>query len=511
MPTSNPYMGFSIPLLGVQADRHPTKVDPEGLVEAENCLYRDGNFASRPGLIAFGASVGVRSLGFMQYDDPSEIRRVVQGTTLGWLRWDKATLAWVSITDPTNGLTGSATSQVIFRVFQQAGINYVLGVNATNRAKSWDSNIAHNYADIAGETRVPRCIGVAADHVLLGGFTDGPQEIEASNNTDFTTGYSTATHLKRFGETPGDVVGIVEFGDFDAVVYKTDAIYLATPLSGETPFAYAPKFLGLPGPVSPAAIVKLPSGGHAALCEDGSVRVFTGSDFESVGPHIQRFVADNWLYTDRAQSWGYYDELRRELWFIYPHKATGALTHGICLSVPSWALYPVRWATMIMTAGGHFATASEVTIGEIALPLGQVAQSIGSFGQDRRVTLLGSSLGQVCEPAGNDDLGAAIPGLFEYGLMGIENMTSWKTAVCGDHGFARTPANQVVSVFVGAVVAGELRTMSPAATINLVGAGPLRTDHRTTGRMLTLRYEWSGLQPVVFLGSSVGYKLLGAR
>jgi len=513
MPTLNPSITLPIPLLGVQADRHPRMIDPMGLYEAENLLCRDGRFVGRDGLTAFGASVAERPMGLAQYDHPSEDRRVVLGTVARWLRWNKTTSAWVEVSDPANRLTGVNSSQVVFRFFQnEAGVKYLLGCNAVNKAKKWDGDVAHTYADIGGQTRIPRCIAVAADHLLMGGFLDGDQDVEWSNNLDFDSGYSSPGHGQNLGDTPGGVIALQELGAYHAVAYKEDAAYLGVAQPSEaTFFHWSPKFLGVPGPVSPLAVVQLPSGEHAVLAKDGGVYRFTGSSYESAGSHIQRFISENWHFTSRELCWGFYDDLRRELWFIYPHKATTELSHAICLSLPSWSLYPMRWSTLRMSAGGHIATASELAFGEVSLPFGESPLTFAETSQDRLATLFGATTGQVCEASGHDDLGLAIPMAWEYGLGDAGSMETWKTVVTMDHGFNRTLASQVVQVRVAYSKNGEARSLSEPGSFDLVNTGPLRTGHRVSGRLLSARYEIQATQAIDFLGAGVGYAVRGLR
>jgi len=513
MPTLNPSITLPIPLLGVLADLDPRKIPPEGLFEAENRVCRDGQFVGRDGLVTFGASVSERPMGLAQYDHPSEDRRLVLGTVARWLRWDKGTTAWVEVSDPANRLTGVDSSQVVFRFFQnEAGVKYLLGCNAVDKAKKWDGDVAHSYADIGGQTRIPRCMAVAADHLLMGGFLDGDQDVEWSNNLDFDSGYSSPGHGKNLGDTSGGIIALQELGAYNLAGYKEDAVYLAVAEPSEaTFFHWSPKFLGIPGPVSPLAVVPLPSGEHAILASDGAVYRFSGSSYESAGSHIQRFISDNWHFASREQSWGFYDQTRRELWFIYPHKATTELSHAICLSLPSWSLYPMRWAVLRMSAGGHVATAQELAFGEVELPFGDSPLTFGETSQDRLATLFCATIGQVCEASGHDDLGGAIPMVWEYGLGDAGSFQSWKTVVSMDHAFDRTVASQVVSVRIAYSRNGEARSLSEARTFDLVSTAPLRTGHRVSGRLLSARYEIGGTQAVEFSGAEVGYAVRGLR
>jgi len=513
MPTLNPSITLPIPLLGVEADRHPRAIDPMGLYEAENMLCRDGRFVDRGGLVVFGASVAERPMGLAQYDHPSEDRRVVLGTVARWLRWNKVTSAWVEVSDPANRLNGVNSSQVLFRFFQnEAGVKYLLGCNGVDLAKKWDGDVAHTYANIGGQTRIPRCMAVAADHLIMGGFLDGDQDVEWSNNLDFDSGYSSPGHGKNLGDTPGGIIALQELGAYNVVGYKEDSIYLAGAQSDEaTFFHWSPKFLKVPGPVSPLVVVPLPSGEHAVLAMDGAVYRFSGSSYDSAGSHIQRFISDNWYFPSREQCWGFYDETRRELWFVYPHKATMELSHAICLSLPSWSLYPMRWSTLRMSAGGQVATAQELAFGEVELPFGESPLTFGETSQDRLATLFGATTGQVCEASGHDDLGAAIPEVWEYGLGDAGSFQSWKTVVSMDHAFNRTPASQLVQVRVAYSKNGEDRSLSDARSFDLLNTGPLRTGHRVSGRLLSARYEIQGTQPIDFLGAEVGYAVRGLR
>jgi hypothetical protein len=510
VPTSNPYLPIAVPALGVQSAAHPRAIDPAGLRDAENVLFRDGVFSSRPGCAAFGLSVGERPLGFTQYDHALESKRLVMGTDRGWWRWDKAAKAWVKILDGGLPLTGTETSQVVFRVFQKDGIAWLLGVNGQDHPKCWDGDPSHPYQDIGGDPRHARCIAVADNHVILAGFTDGPQEIEYSNNGDFNAGWSSFS--KRLGETEGPITAMAEAGSKAVIIGKSDGLYAGTRYTPEYPFTFDPLYLGVPGPVAPNAFVPLPGGGFYYLGWDAAVYAFDGASApRSIGPDTQRHIADSWYFPNKAQAWAFYNHQTREFWVVFPFRGTGELSHGVVISLPAETMEPVRWETLRMSAGAALLTTSEATWASLPVPWATMTVTWASTGQEQIVVLLGSVPGTVYKEFGAVDNGAPIAGFWEYGLQSLDTAARWATVLSMEHYFGQTLASQLITIRFRVVKRGEAGVLTPAQTFDLRAAGPLRTGHRISGRMLAPRYEFSATEQITFEGAEVGVASRGLR
>ena len=514
MPSSNPSVLFPIPDAGVQADRHATAVAENGLVDAENVLYRDGVFASRPGLKTFGDDVNERPMGFYQWDGPSVLRNLVMGTSVGWRSFNKGTKLWTDVTDPLDVLTGGSTNHVRFRYFvASSGTEYVIGVNGKDTPKKWDGNPLNTYTALGGTPRKAKAIAIAAEHVVLAGFTDGPQEIEASAYGDPDSGWATWT--ARLAQTSGPIVGLEEWGPYDLMCYKTDGIFTGK-FTGVTvaPFLFELLVAGVQGPVSPAAIVHLPDGSHAYLGRDGGVYLFNGSRPVSLGAHIQRWIADRWLFHAMEQCWGAYNPLYRELVFVYPHRVTGSLSHGIVIRLDTGAMFPIRWDTLRHSAGLFGATTDEITFGDVPEPYGMADNTFSQMSVERWIALYGDAGGQVYEEAGvldgwsiEQDVLGAIPIMWEFGLRPFAKLPARATGTGPESYFDRTVVAQAVKVQIGASAVGEARTIQESGSVDLMATGtpevPLRTGARCTGRFHSLRYEADASQRVVWFGAAL--------
>lgn len=511
MPTSNPYYPLAVPTLGVQAARHPRAIDPAGLRAAENVLYRDGVFGSRPGSQTFGGLItGERIMGFFQYDAASETKRLMMATTKNWYRWDKATSDWIKVLDGGVTLTGTEANQVIFRAFQIGSTVWLLGVNGKDTPKAWDGNPANAWRNFGGGSRVARCIAVADDHVILGGFVDGPQEVEYSNLLNFDLGW--ATNTKRFGETPGIITGLAEMGAKAFVVAKSDALYAGMRYTPEVPFTYEGLYLGLPGPVSPASLVTIPGGGFYYVGWDGAVYAFDGSSApRSVGPDVQRWISDNWYATKKDRTWGFYSPLRREIWIGIPALDTLDMSRAVVLTMPGETLHTMRWDALRMSAGIATTTADALTYAQMTGTYASYPGLYADYATERAVMLFGGTVGQAYSQAGSLDAGAAIPGFWEYGLQSLDSAARWKTVVAMEHYFGKTVAAQLISIRFRTVNRGEDGTLTAPSSFDVSSSGLLRTGHRVHGRMIGPRYEFSASEQVIFEGAEAALAGRGLR
>jgi hypothetical protein len=192
-----------------------------GLVDAENWIYRNGVFKVREGLTDFANDINERPMGFIQYDHGSEANRLVMGTKTGWWHYSTGGDSWTDLDGAANPLTGGNSNQVVFRPFEKSGTVYLLGCNGKDAPKKWSG--AGNYADIAGGhgATAATCMAVSADRLLMcQGMT-----VYASDNLDFdayTDGFTA-----RLGETPGDIVACLEFGNQQTAFYKEDSVYVS--------------------------------------------------------------------------------------------------------------------------------------------------------------------------------------------------------------------------------------------------------------------------------------------
>ncbi len=505
---------FEPPLKGVQADRHLQHVDRDACADAENWLFRNRRFTVRPGYRRVGSSIGSRPVGFAAFDSATDRGLIVVATAVsgstpgGWFVFNKITEDWDDITEASNELSGTRTNLAQFRTFVKDGTVWLIGANGADKMKKWDA-VSANYSDVGGQDRIPRCIAVAQNRLIAGGFIDGPTEIEFSADGDFESGWGTFS--KALGETPGPIRAMQELGAMHVAIYKSDAIYVAAPYSPEFPFQFEPKFLWIPGPVSSLAVVSAGEAGHQYyLAEDGAIYYFDGSSFGSLGPHIQRYIASHWNESLKEACFGFWNRHQNELWFFFPDKVSGDIDRAVCISLPAMTLYPMRWKSeyWIVSAGISSIIVSTVAFMELAGTKYEDSsgRTYGDFEQDRTSVLLGRASGRIMQEGGTtDDDVEPIPieAFFETGLSSIADAVNWLTVVRAEHMFERTLVDQEVQFMIAASQRGETPSYLPAEqrTMVLSQAPPLRTGHRVRGRQIMFRYEVDAVDEVTFNGA----------
>lgn len=497
--------------LGIRADSHPQRIEPEGLLDAENVIWRGGKLRSRPGISALGsAATGERILGIFQYDHEDEDNRLVMATDKVLYLWDAGTNNWVQVPDDSNHFSGSVYTQVIMRPFTVGGVTSLVCVNGADHPKVWDGKILNHWHDVTG-ARHARTLAVLQRRLLMGGFADGPAVVEYSTIDDINSGW--ATHSKSLGNTPGAIMAMMEHGPKAVMIYKTDAIYAAIPYTSETPFAFEPITLGIPGPVSAASVVSVPGSVHAFLAEDAGVYLFDGSSRpELMSTHIQRWIADRWSYQKRSTAFGLYNRRFRELWFFYPTIASGDSKEAVVINLDTGSMYAVRYPLGAISAGSsrHFAT--DLVVADIGETLMSDADMLLSDAQQQRnVVVLGGANGQAYEQTGYTDAGSAIPGYFETGQNAVSQSSRWTTAVKVDNLFRQTSSAVKMQVSFGYSQRGEDRSFSDIQEWDLSSSSSHRTGHRVSGRMLSLKYSWSSSEEIVYLGSVIQVAVRGRR
>jgi hypothetical protein len=207
MPSILPAAGLPLPVQGVRPDIDPYDLDPTALRDAENWILRDGVFSIRPGYteVALGNEPAGRILGFAEYIHNDGSRKLVAGTATGWYVHDVAGNEWDDITG--TALTGGVSDFVVFRVFDKAGVKYLLGTNGANTMKKWNGTAA-TYSDVAGAPPRARCMAISNDRIVLfnlkSGATISGSAYDVSANKDFDAGWG-VTLTGILADTPGEI------------------------------------------------------------------------------------------------------------------------------------------------------------------------------------------------------------------------------------------------------------------------------------------------------------------
>ncbi len=494
-----------VPNLGVMAHLDRRDVPPRGLAEAENWIFKNGEFQVRPGEGTFGDDINQRPMGYIQYRHSDGALRTVMGTSLGWWKYDAATNTFTNISG--TALTGSPTQQQVFRVFQKAGATHLLGINEADVLQKWDGNAA-TYSAAGGSPPKARCMAINARHVLLGnlksGATISPVGVDVSANADFETGWG-STQTELLADTPGDIMGMSEHGNLLTVIYKTDAIYKAIAVGAVDSFEFT---LALAideksGPCSTLNIVKLSEGADAYLGNDGAPRIYDGasSPFE-FSAAASRWIKDNANFSALRRSFGFYDPLIKLIYFVFVEQNKGDTNLAAVIDPKTGVFHPYRWDTLRFSAGIMLNASTGLTISEMVGTLADQELTLAEFETIEPRLILGEIGGQSYKDSALTDNGVAITNFWEGGLQSLGNGRLFKTVQFIDHEFVKAAAAQAVTVKLGKSQYGETRTLTTGKTLAVGGNGPYRTSHRITARKISMRMEANATQAVKYKGST---------
>jgi hypothetical protein len=512
MATSQQSLPIPLPAGGVRKDLLPDHLPPDALVAAENWIFRDGALRVRNGLAALASSVSQRPMAYVSYLHNDGVVRIVQATIGKWFQLTGG--AWTDITG--TALTGASTDQQVFRVFDKAGIKYLLGTNGANTMKKWDGTSA-TYTDVGGTPPQARCMMIINDRILLGNLLSsvgaavaGGSSYDISANIDFDSGWG-ATLSGILADTPGEISAMMEMGALRGAIYKTDAIYMVTAAGGLNPITIELRQAGVEGPVAPLALARLSDGLHVYLAQDGSLMQFDGISPDTLGYPIQKFIVGSADFSSLKRSFLMWDSERKELHVVYPENGSTEPNLDLIVSFPSLAIWPQRWASLRMTAGARVKTSAGTTIGEMSGSIGDQTKTLAEYTAENRKLLFGDVGGQSYQEAGSDDAGSPIAAFCESGLSDLGAPQNFKTLSEVDHLFDTAQASQTVTVKIGTSDYGEERVLDAGQAIDIAAAGPRVTGHRRTARRHSLRLEASGTQPIVWHGANASLALRGLR
>lgn len=489
MPSVLPPIRLQTPSAGVRPDLHPSDIPPDALRDSQNWIYRNGIFSARPGMAVFANDINERPMAFADYTHNDGARRLVMGTTVGWRKYNSGTNAWDSI---TGTLTGSATDQIVFRVFDKGGIKYLLGTNGADTLKKWNGTDAA-FAAAGGSPPRARCMVISNDSIvlfnLLSGATISGSAYDVSANKDFDSGWGTRL-TGLLVDTPGAIISALEFGPLQCAIYKEDAIYMMfAQTSGIAPFRFELKSASVTGPVSPLSAVQVSDGLHAFLGSDGAVRLFDGIETRSMGYHVQKYIADRLDPALFARSFGFFDREANELVFCFAEVGSSEPNLFVHINIGTTALWPMRFSSTMRASAGLKVTAQHaMTIGEVTGTVGDYDKTIGEFDAPSRQSIFGDVGGQVFSNTGGSDALNYLDSYFETGLFG--SGPKWSTLVEIEHLLVPTAAHELPTIQIGTAVSNEDRTLGTEVQIPGYGGGrvgPFITGHRVTARKFSYR------------------------
>jgi len=512
MATSNPGITIKPPFGGQLADRDLMDI-PEGYARTVlNWFKRGGGFQVRPGFSQLGSSLGARACGVVQYDHHLGHRFTVIGTIDKWWTWDLTNLAWVDITEAANGLTGSETTSQVFRVFYKTNKSYLIGVNGhVDAPKKWDG-VTATYSNMGGTPPKARCMAVNNNRLLLANtFTTQANihQVDVSAFNDFESGWG-ATQTVNLMDSPGEIVEMRELGNLETAIYKTDSLYVAIAQGDLDPFAFELRAPNIQGPISPRVVVSTPNS-HVFMSRTGALWQFDGVHVTPLPDLFRQHIVATADLGALNRSFGFYDGVNGEIWFIYRGKGSANPNLGLVINVSDMTAWPISFANFRPTAGIGGEMEENIRIGDMVLPLSGYPSPISDLSHVYFRNVLAGHTGIAVEEGGYTDNGDAIPIDLETGMRSPADIKSYFTANEVECLFAKTPGSQEIEVKLGSSVDGSNPTYTSLDSINIGNNGPHTVGARTTSRLFSLRLTGNATQPVKLRGAIVSGAARGLR
>jgi hypothetical protein len=511
-----------LPELGVHAEIHQNELPPNALRSAENWIMRDGRMRVRRGLAKLGQNTGDRPNGFVGYIDGAGNPILLMGTDDSVWVFADSTQAWV---DLSATFTATTAHHTIFRVFQLGSAGGVTTTsyiqNGIDPPKKWATGNA-SVSTMGAPVPVAKAMMILADRMLVGNIVGdgggsytgalGPQVVAVSDSQNPEAGYDGTDLVAQLADTPGGIVAMQEIGNLQGVIYKTDAIYLATASQSNVPFTFQLKRAGISGPVSPRAVVTASDGLQYYLSRDANVMMFDGIDPKPLGRHIQRLLLDTWDVNLFHKAHGVYDDENRELVFYYVGIGSSEPNRAIKIRLDGASVWPIRWDTLRITAAIKALLPGGTTIGSLsATQISALALTLQEYDALGTSFLFADVGGQAYDETGNLDDAAPIPHFFETGSSDLGFPTQFKSMRFIDHLFTPTPASESVAVTLQRANYGEDISDDAARPLDISVGGPFKTFHRFPGRRYAIKMSGSATQEVEWQGSTATFTMQGTR
>lgn len=437
-----------------------------------------------------------------QYDAELEEHCIVIATDGGWLHLDQTDDHLHDLTPIMGALTGTTLAPTVFRTFEKGPVTLLLGTNGVDRPKVWDGS-AGCYRDMAdGNAPAAKCMAVAANRVLLGHLTNGPNagsttvDVSAFNNPDAGWG---VTQVSLLGDSPGALVAMAELSALEVALFKEDAIVhaIATDqfMGVAVPFRFQTQVVGISGPCSPCGLARMPDGTIVYLGNDGGMYLYDGQRPRDLGLYFRRLFQPLLEENRLEEVVLCLDPTTKLLWVWYPNALTGR-SNGVVIATdqpmpwPAWPVaLPAAWEAAV--AAPVFVR-SDVTIGDLSLPLGSYDTSIGEWSTLDWMMLLGLEDGTFYREKWADD--------GDYSDGGIPISVAWRTGYSPltEDPTAWKTVHEIHS-FVDNLIAGESLAVSLygadaiGGTETFTAAVSSSTVHRKISPRMTSRFFSLGL------------------
>lgn len=531
---------LTLPTSGVHREINPAYLPADALRDADNWLYRDGEFRTRPGFVPYGdaSAVITRPMGFTSYlSAVDKLQRIVMATAAQWYRLAAGNV-WTAITGTGLPATLTATrdNQTIFREFHQAiggtdtSTTMLIGINGIDAPQRWagaggDARVALAVSGGgAAAPPIPKAMMVLANRVLFGNIVSrngntssmiSPVVVDVSAFNDPTTGWGT-TEVALLADTPGEIVSMNEMGNLQGAIYKADAIYMAIAQGSVDPFSFPLKQANVVGPASPLSAVVVTDGLHIYLARDGSVMKFDGVQAVPLPRNVQKYFVDNFNPDFGQSAFGVYDAPNQEVCFYFVGTDASDVNREVKIRLDNMSVWPQRFGTRLFSAALRIK--SSVAYESIGQQVGTYAanagKTLGSTVSRGAAFLAGDIAGPpFTEQDKTSDGASPVSCFFEAGQNDLGSPGTWKTLQEMDHEFRTAASPQTVSFKVAAADYGEAADFVPvvAETVDPGAAEWHTTGHRTTGRRFAVRVESSATDKISYQGSTASVAMRGDR
>lgn len=485
--------------------------------------YGDGSTAQvyDPPTTGDLSAIGERPMAITKFEQDNENSVTVAATDKAW--WQlQSDNTWVQIEGSEwNVSPAERGSLPVFRTFDgKIGTGdakrYLIGVNGESNAIAWDGSAAAFQIEKFDTTPAaylqPSCLAVNANRMLYGGTPQIPDGVYYTADLSIDNWGVTAGSTVRLADTPGEIVGMMEMGNLQTAVYKTDAIYMAIGQGGAIPFRFDLKTAHVEGPASSQTIVGISDGMHMYLTETGDIVVFDGVRPRSMGKHLQSYVKETMNAAMMNTAFGFYDVERKEVYFFYPpYNGSESLN---CIIVNVSSDFPTLWPQRLrdnVTCGGRVTLNLSKTIDELGLtPIMELEGTIDDYGEERPLLLVLDNTGRPHTFSGNDDNGYAIESRLRTGLFDMGSITQYKTVKEIDH-LINVDDNQTIYVDLMKSDFGYEEESTGEYEVTVASGRRKLSSHRATGRLFAMNFRAETTGPVEWLGSEAAVALRGFR
>jgi hypothetical protein len=221
----------------------------------------------------------------------------------------------------------------------------VYGVNGINAMRSWSAGDA-TYATVSAAP-IANDITILANRLITANTTEGGinyfWRVRWSAVNDGTTW--PATGYADLLDVGDQIVGIKAIGRTAAIVYRQKSAWIMNATIGDDSSAFTfdliPASIGIPGPVSAAAIVSA-EGNHYYMGLDGRIYLSNGETITPISATLDPKLIGNLNYTAINQSHGAYLSDKRQVWMWYTSLSGSAPNSAIIYNLASTTFEPLQ-------------------------------------------------------------------------------------------------------------------------------------------------------------------------